>query len=150
MAGDKFILNCQAVSDVRGKILDISITYGGLSPDLLAYKASDLCKQVEEGVLRPGLVLYGDNTYLNSKNMAMPYPNVANNPLEKSKDNYNFFHSQVCLILHVSIFCQMFKRFSRGFSFFSSKFKLSVVLAFWFSSGLFCVLQCHVDFKSRK
>ncbi len=147
---NKFGLNCQAVSNVRGKILDISITYGGSSSDLLAYKASDLCKRVEEGVLRPGLVLYGNNAYLNLKYMAMPYPNVANNPLEKSKDNYNFFHSQVCLILHVSIFRQMFEQFSRGFSFFSSAFKLSVVLAFWFSSGLFCALQCHVDFQSRK
>ncbi len=41
---NKFGLNCQAISDVRGKILDISITYGGSSSDLLAYKASDLCK----------------------------------------------------------------------------------------------------------
>jgi hypothetical protein len=88
---NKFVLNCQAVSDVRGKILDISITYGGSSSDLLAYKASDLSKRVEEGLLRPGLVLYGNNAYLNSKYMAMPYPNVANNPLERSKDNYNFF-----------------------------------------------------------
>ena len=88
---NKFVLNCQAVSNVRGKILDISITYGGSSSDLLAYKASDLSKRVEEGLLRPGLVLYGNNAYLNSKYMAMPYPNVANNPLERSKDNYNFF-----------------------------------------------------------
>jgi hypothetical protein len=108
---NKFGLNCQAISHVCGKILDISITYGGLSSDLLAYEASNLCKQVEDGVLHPGLVFYGNNPYLNSKYMAMPYPNVANNPLEKSKDTYNFLYSQVCLIVHVSIFCQMFKQF---------------------------------------
>ena len=91
---NKFGLNCQAVSDILGKILDISITSGS-SSDLLAYKASDLCKRVEDGVLRPGFVLYGNNAYHNSKYMATPYPNVANNPLEMSKDNYNFFHSQI-------------------------------------------------------
>jgi hypothetical protein len=32
---------CQAISDVSGKILDISITYSGSSSDMLAYKASD-------------------------------------------------------------------------------------------------------------
>jgi hypothetical protein len=39
---NKFGLNCQAVSTVHCKILDISITYGGSSSDLLAYNASDL------------------------------------------------------------------------------------------------------------
>ncbi len=91
----KFGLNCQAVSDVHGRILDICITYGGSSSDLLAHESSDLCKQLEDGILCPSLVLYGDNAYLNSKHMVMPYPNVANNPLEKSEDNYNFYHSQV-------------------------------------------------------
>ena len=38
----KFGLNCQAVSDVRGRILDMSITYGGSSSDCLAFEASDL------------------------------------------------------------------------------------------------------------
>jgi hypothetical protein len=93
---NKFGLNCQAISNVCGKILDISITCGGSSSDLLAYNVSDLCKLVEDGDLCPGLVLSGNKAYLNSKYMAMPYPNVANNPLEKTKDNYNFFHSQVC------------------------------------------------------
>jgi hypothetical protein len=74
----KFGLNCQAVSDVHGCILDISITYAGSSSYLLAYKASDLCKQIENGILHPGLVLYGDNAYLNSEHMVMPYPNVGN------------------------------------------------------------------------
>ncbi len=84
-------LNCQAVSDVFGRILDISITYGGSSSDLLVHKASDLCEQLEDGILRPRLVLYGDNACLNSRHMVTPYPNVGNNSLEKSKDNYNFF-----------------------------------------------------------
>ena len=99
----KFGLNCQAVSDVSGRILDISITYGGSSSDLLAHEASDLWKQLEDGILRPGLVLYGDNAYLNSCYMVTPYPNVGNNSLEKSKDDFNFFHSQVS-VMNCSLF----------------------------------------------
>lgn len=38
----KFGLNCQAVSNYRGCILDISGKHGGSSFDLLAFKASDL------------------------------------------------------------------------------------------------------------
>lgn len=37
----KFGLNCQAVSDVRGRILDISITCGGASSDIIAFEHSD-------------------------------------------------------------------------------------------------------------
>ena len=92
---NKFGLNCQAVSDVRGKILDISITYGGSSSDCLAFEASDLHKRLENGLLASGLVLFGDNAYLNSNFMATPYPNVAGVEKERSKDNYNFYHSQL-------------------------------------------------------
>jgi hypothetical protein len=41
---NKFGLNFQAVSEVHGQILDISITYGGSSSDCLAFEASDLYK----------------------------------------------------------------------------------------------------------
>ena len=91
----KFGLNCQAVCDVRGRILDMSITYGGSSSDCLAFEASDLYKRLENGLLRSGLVLFGDNAYLNSNVMATPYPNVAGIEKERIKDNYNFYHSQV-------------------------------------------------------
>jgi hypothetical protein len=42
----KFGLNCQAVCDVRGRFLDISITYGGASSDLLAFENSKLFAQI--------------------------------------------------------------------------------------------------------
>ena len=87
----KFGLNCQAVSDKRGKFLDISIKYGGSSSDCLAFEASDLYKRLENGLLLPGLVFFGDNAYLNTRYMATPYPNVSGG----SQDNYNFYHSQV-------------------------------------------------------
>ena len=92
---NKFGLNCQAVCDVCVRILDISITYGGSSSDCLAFEASDLHKQLEDGLLAVGLVIFGNNAYLNTKYMATPYPNIAGRNQDWSRDNYNFYHSQV-------------------------------------------------------
>jgi hypothetical protein len=93
----KFGLNCQAVCDLRGRFLDMSITYGGSSSDCLAFEDSNLYKRLEDGLLKHGYVLFGDNAYLNSFFMATPYPNVSggDSNIEVSKDNYNFYHSQV-------------------------------------------------------
>jgi hypothetical protein len=82
----KFGLNCQAVANVNGKKLDISVAYGA---------ASDLYARLEDGLLQNGYVLFGSNAYLNLFFMATPYANVSGNPNKKSKDNYNFFHSQL-------------------------------------------------------
>ena len=87
----KFGLNCQAVSDRRGKFLDLSIHYGGSSSDSLAFEASDLCTRLESGLLSDGLVLFGDNAYINRTYLATPYPNIGGG----SKNDYNYFHSQV-------------------------------------------------------
>ena len=92
----KFGLNCQAVSDVRGRFLDISIGYGGSSSDCLAFEASSLYHRCEhEGLMKDGLVLFGDNAYLNTQYMATPYTNVAGNEAQRTKDDYNFYHSQL-------------------------------------------------------
>lgn len=91
----KFGLNCQAVSDAHGRFLDISIIYGGSSSDCLAFEKSSLHSRLQDGVLKEGLCLFGDNAYINSMFMATPYSNVK----EGSRDNYNFYHSQ--LRIHV-------------------------------------------------
>lgn len=87
----KFGLNCQAVSDKRGRFLDMSIQYGGSTADCIAFEASDIYSRLNNSLLLPGGVLFGDNAYLNSEFMATPYPNVSGG----SRDNYNFYHSQV-------------------------------------------------------
>jgi len=87
----KYGLNCQVVSDKRGRILDISMITGGATADCLALEASDLYRRLENGLLHDGMVLFGDNAYLNTKYMATPYTNVA----AGSKDNYNYYHSQL-------------------------------------------------------
>jgi len=96
----KFGLNCQAVSDCRGGILDISIKYLGSSSDCLAFEASELNLRLENGLMHKDgdnerFVLFGDNAYLNTSYMATPFTNVAGDPNRVEEDNYNFYHSQL-------------------------------------------------------
>ena len=96
----KFGLNCQAVSDCRGRILDISIKYGGASSDCLSFEASELYTRLENGLMHQDgdnerFVLFGDNAYLNTPYMATPFTNVAGDPNRVAEDSYNFFHSQL-------------------------------------------------------
>jgi hypothetical protein len=100
---NKFGLNFQAVCDVCGQILDISITYGGSYSDCLAFEASDLYKWLVDGLLADGLVIFGDNAYLNTSYMAMPYPNIAGKDQDKSKDNFNFYHSWIVSFLQTLV-----------------------------------------------
>lgn len=65
--------------------------YGGAASDTLAFEASSLSDRLEKDLLAPGLTLFGDNAYLNTKYMATPFPNVG----KGHKDNYNFYQSQV-------------------------------------------------------
>ena len=88
----KFGLNLQAVCDSKKRFIDLSLKFPGSTSDFLAFQSSSLrLKLDEEGFLAPGLCLYGDNAYVNRPYMATPYPNVG----EGSKDDYNFYHSQV-------------------------------------------------------
>ena len=96
----KFGLNCQAVSDCRGRILDISIKCGGASSDCLAFEASELHSRLENGLMHQDgdndrFVLFGDNAYLNTAYMATPFTNVAGDLNRAAEDNYNFYHSQL-------------------------------------------------------
>ena len=62
----KFGPNCQAVCDVRGRILDISIQYPGSTSNCLAFEGMSLFQKLEDGIFAPGLCLFGDNAYLNT------------------------------------------------------------------------------------
>ena len=87
----KYGLNCQAVCDVKGQILDISILYPGSTSDCLAFEGMSLFQKLEEGLLAPGLCIFGDNAYLNTPYMATPYAAVSGGTM----DSYNFYHSQL-------------------------------------------------------
>ncbi len=102
----KFGLNCQVVCDVRGRILDISITCGGALSDVIAFKGSDLKRRLDLGLLDDNLILFGDNANINSRYMVTPYPNTSGG----SKDNYKFFHSQLSIRIECS-FGMLVQRF---------------------------------------
>lgn len=86
----KYGLNCQAVCNVRGRFLDLSILYPGSTSDCLAFEGMSLYERLESGLLHKSLCLFGDNAYLNAKYMATPYTSATG-----VKDSYNFFHSQL-------------------------------------------------------
>lgn len=85
-------LNCQAVCDVRGRFLDISILCPGSTSDCLAFEGMSLFHRLKQGILAPDLCLFGDNhAYLNSAFMATPYAATSGG----TKDAYSFSHSQL-------------------------------------------------------
>ncbi len=96
---NKFRLNCQAVSDANGRLLEMAITYGGSTSDCSAFEGSNLYKRLECGLLLDGFCLFGDNAYLNSQYMATPYKNVSNG----SRDSYNYYHSQLRLCVECDL-----------------------------------------------
>jgi hypothetical protein len=87
----KFGLNCQAVCNVKGRILNISILYPGSTSDCVAFESMSLFQKLEDGLLAPGLCIFGDNAYLNTPYRATPYAAVSGG----TKDSYNFYHLQL-------------------------------------------------------
>jgi hypothetical protein len=65
--------------------------YPGLTLDCLAFEGMTLCQELEDGLLDPGLCIFGDNAYLNTPFMASPYSGTTG----ATKDTYNFYHSQL-------------------------------------------------------
>ena len=68
--------------------------YGAASPDHLAFEVCDSrqSKLGRRGLLAPGLVIFGDNAYVNTFFMVMPYPNMSK---DTDQDHYNVYHSQL-------------------------------------------------------
>jgi hypothetical protein len=92
-----FGLNMQAISDVEGCFLDVSIKHPAATSDYLAFCTSSFKHKLERpGFLAPELCLFGDNDYVNTSYMATPLKGVA----FSTKDNYNFYHSQVRMSWH--------------------------------------------------
>jgi hypothetical protein len=71
----------------------------GAASDFYAFDQSSLKSKLETGgFLRPGSCLFGDNTYVNSPYMSVPWRNVKRCP----KDAMNYFH----LSLRICIECE--------------------------------------------
>ena len=89
----KFGLNMMGTVDHAGRFLDVEIRHPGATSDYLCFETSTLKRKlVEKNFLAPGLVLFGDNAYVDSEYMVVPFKNPK---IECGEDDFNFFHSQV-------------------------------------------------------
>ncbi len=76
----------------------MEIRHSGATSDFYAFLNSNLRGKVETpGFLAPGLCLYGDNAYINSPYMIVPFKGIV----DEIKDAFNFFHSS----LRINIEC---------------------------------------------
>ncbi len=63
---DKFGLNCQAAANVHSIYLDISIAHGGTLSNFLVFEARYSYTCLENGLMKDGYILFGDNVYINT------------------------------------------------------------------------------------
>ena len=93
----KYGVNMQGVCDADKRFLAVDVRYPGSTSDFFAFEQSDLRKRLEEGLLKNGFCLFGDNAYTNCPYMCVPFSNVR----DGAKDAFNFFQSQ----LRINIEC---------------------------------------------
>ena len=89
----KFGLTMQGTCDARKRFLDIYIAHPGSAGDFTVWLDCPLRRyQLElEGFLKEGLVLFGDNAYINTPYMVTPFKGNTTD----AQDAYNFYHSQL-------------------------------------------------------
>jgi hypothetical protein len=94
----KFGLSMMGTCDSKGLFLDVEIKFPGATSDFYAFLNSDFRMKLEsDGFLAEGLSLYGDNAYVNSPYMIVPFKGAQNG----AKDAFNFYHSS----LRINIEC---------------------------------------------
>ena len=94
----KYGLNMMGVCDSRRRFTWVEVNMPGAASDFYAFDQSSLKKKLQtEGFLRPGYCLFGDNAYVNTPYMCVPWRNVSSGP----KNGMNFFH----LSLRINIEC---------------------------------------------
>lgn len=94
----KYGLTMMGTCDAKGCFLDVEIKFPGATSDFYAFLNSDFRLKLEtEGFLADGLCLYGDNAYVNSSYMVVPFKGAQNG----AKDAFNFYHSS----LRINIEC---------------------------------------------
>ena len=89
----KFGLNMQAICDANRRFVDVYVGHPGSASDYTMWLESPVRKLIEKtpGFLCPGLVIYGDNAYVNTMTTVSPFKAVSSGP----KDAFNFYHSQL-------------------------------------------------------
>jgi hypothetical protein len=88
----KYGMNLQGTCGPNKKFLDVTCSHPGSASDFTMWLDSDLRKRVETpGYLMEGLVIYGDNAYVNTTKVVSPFKQVSSGP----KDAFNFYQSQL-------------------------------------------------------
>ena len=88
----RYGLNMQAICDHKRQFMFIDIAHPASTSDYLSFGSSTICKRLETvGFLADGLTIYGDNAYVNTPYMTLPFKGVSGGV----KDAYNFYHSQI-------------------------------------------------------
>ncbi|KAG7344010.1 DDE superfamily endonuclease [Nitzschia inconspicua] len=94
----KYGMQLQGTCDARGRFLDVAIGLPGTASDFTVWLECQLRKLVEtDRFFSDGLLLFGDNAYINTDNMVTPFKGVSGG----WKDAFNFYHSQ----LRINIEC---------------------------------------------
>ena len=75
---DKFGFNMQAICDHKLRIRWIDIRYPGNASDFMAWTTYSLCKKLDKETVLPrmllkGMTLLGDNAYVKTKYMSIPF-----------------------------------------------------------------------------
>jgi hypothetical protein len=88
----KFGLQMQGTCGPNKKFLDVTCNHPGSASDFTMWLDSRLREKIEtDGFLKEGLLLYGDNAYVNSHYVVSPFRQVS----AGAKDAFNFYHSQL-------------------------------------------------------
>jgi hypothetical protein len=84
-------LNVQVVCDARKRIIFLSVLCPGKTNDLVAYESSKVASLIEG--LPAGFYAVGDNAYVNSNHLLVPFPGKLSNT--DPRDAFNFYLSQL-------------------------------------------------------
>ena len=88
----KFVgLNVQVLCDAKKRILFLSVLCPGKTNDLVAYKLSKISSLIEG--LPEGYHGIGDNAYVNSNDLLVPFPGKLSP--DDPRDAFNFYLSQL-------------------------------------------------------
>jgi hypothetical protein len=89
----KFGLNMQGTVDSKRRFLDVFVRHPGSAGDFTVWLDSPLREMIEEKrMLKPGLVLFGDNAYINTPYMVCPF---KGGNLDNAQDAFNHYHSNL-------------------------------------------------------
>jgi hypothetical protein len=86
-------LNVQAVCDARKRIIFLSVLCPGKTNDLVAYESSSISTLIE--ALPEGYYGIGDNAYVNSHHLLVPFPGKLSHADPRDAFNFYLFQLQV-------------------------------------------------------